>query len=112
MGGGKDKPDGSDTSDKGFLSNIAHGFAGHPPGYHAGYPYPPPPGQYPPQGYPPAPGPYPPHGYPPPWHAPYGYPPSGYAPAGGYPLSGYPGASPSGRPYYGIHHISIGDYFS
>lgn len=93
MGGGKDKHhDGSDTSDRGFLSNVAHGLAGYAAqGHHGGHPYPP--GAYPPShghGYPPQ-G-YPPQGYPPQGYPPAAYPPAGYPHAPhGYPPSGYPG---------------------
>ncbi|MQL86487.1 hypothetical protein Taro_019028 [Colocasia esculenta] len=92
MGGGKDKDkhDGSESSDKGLFSNIAHGLSGYPPG--SGYPAAP--GAYPPQGYPPAPGGYPPQGYPPQGYPPQGYPPQGYPPQG-YPPAGYPGHSAS-----------------
>ncbi|KAL2548107.1 ethylene-responsive transcription factor CRF4-like [Forsythia ovata] len=71
MGGGKDKHDEYDESDKGLFSHLGH----HLPGA-----YPPAPGAHPPQGYPP-------QGYPP-----SGYPPQGYPPQG-YPAAGHPGSS-------------------
>ncbi|PKU76512.1 glycine-rich protein A3 isoform X1 [Dendrobium catenatum] len=109
MGGGNGNHD--DTSEKGFLSNLAHAFgAGYPfrPPYpQQGYPsapgaypqqgYPSAPGAYPPQGYPSAPGAYPPHGYPPQGYPPHGYPPTGHQSHGAYPPAGYPGPSAHGH---------------
>ncbi|CAA6656854.1 unnamed protein product [Spirodela intermedia] len=110
MGGGKDKDkghEGGEQSDRGLVSNIAHGLAGYAGGHQSGYPpqgYPPQPGAYPPhQGYPPAHGGYPPQqGYPPQGYPPQGYPPQGYPPQG-YPPAGYPSA-----PHHGSHGPGVG----
>ncbi|KAH6760852.1 PLAC8 family protein [Perilla frutescens var. frutescens] len=92
MGGGKDKHDKHDESDKGLFSHGHYPPQGYPPGQYppaaGGYP---PQGGYPPAGYPPQQG-YPPAGYPP-----SGYPNQGYPPhQGGYPPAGYPGQHHSG----------------
>ncbi|KAJ4951438.1 hypothetical protein NE237_028270 [Protea cynaroides] len=103
MGGGKDKQD--DSTDKGFLSNLAHGVAGY--GHYPSHGYPPqgyPPQGYPSQGYPPQ-G-YPPQGYPPAGYPPQGgYPPAGYPPPGAYPPAGYPPSAPH-YPGHGSGHGS------